>query len=186
MHNGLGRVGRTMRAAERKGATRFVTGVTKGAPSDGRILVEVAGQSVPAVIPGSFRAALATGQDVRLSVQGSTYTVDSVLSALPTPAVAAPPASASTSSASGGWSSVVSSGTYDAASGNAFAYARDNAATTRALAADINELRGKSNLNEDGLEALKASYNDLTTKYNSLKTSYDQLWTALKSQGLIS
>ena len=186
MHNGLGRVGRTMRAAERKGATRFVTGVTMGAPSDGRILVEVAGQSVPAVIPGSFRAALATGQDVRLSVQGSTYTVDSVLSALPTPAVAAPPASASTSSASGGWSTRVSSGTYDAASGDAFLYARDNAATTRALAGDINELRDRSNENEAALEALAASHNALVATVNALKATVSELRAALQSQGHVS
>lgn len=91
MSRDMERLGKLIRAAESKGPARFVTGITTAAAASGRISVSVAGQVVPAVIPGSFRSALAAGQDVRLSVQGSTYTVDSVLSALTKPTVAAPP-----------------------------------------------------------------------------------------------
>ena len=96
----MDRLGRTIRAAERKGPTRYANGVARSAPTSGRIAVEVGGHTVSAVIPGSFRANLADGQELRLAVQGSTYVVDSVLSALTPPTVAASPADASANSAS--------------------------------------------------------------------------------------
>ncbi len=83
----LREVGRRIKAAESSGPVRFVTGVTTAAPASGWITVDVGAQVIKASIPGSFRAALAEGQSVRMSVQGTLYTVDSVLSALPTPTV---------------------------------------------------------------------------------------------------
>ena len=82
----LEQIGRLIRAAETQGPVRFVTGVTTTDPAGGRITVDVGSRIVPATIPGSFRAALAAGQDVRLSVQGMLYTIDSVLSPLDAPA----------------------------------------------------------------------------------------------------
>lgn len=82
----LEQIGRLIRAAETQGPARFVTGVTTADPTGGRIAVDVGSRVVPATIPGSFRAALAAGQDVRLSVQGMLYTIDSVLSPLDAPA----------------------------------------------------------------------------------------------------
>lgn len=83
----LRQVGRLIKVAESSGPVRFVTGVTTAAPASGWITVDVGAQVIKASIPGSFRAALAEGQNVRMSVQGTLYTVDSVLSALPTPTV---------------------------------------------------------------------------------------------------
>jgi len=82
----LEEIGRLIRAAETQGPVRFVTGVTTADPAAGRIAVDIGSRIVPATIPGSFRAALAAGQDVRLSVQGMLYTIDSVLSPLDAPA----------------------------------------------------------------------------------------------------
>lgn len=149
------RLGRMIRDAETKGPTRFILGVTTSAAVDHRISVQVAGQIIPAVIPGSFRAALAVGQDVRLSVQGSTYTVDSVLSALPTPAVAAPPTVP-------GINATASSGCYDYAIGDndwraVRAYTRDIATSTRGEAGDINELRGDVDALQSAVDGIKTT-----------------------------
>lgn len=173
MSRNMERLGRTIRRAESKGPTRFVTGVTTSAAASGRISVMVAGKVVPAVIPGSFRAALAVGQDIRLSVQGSTYTVDSVLSALPAPTVAAPP---SASGISPGVNQTASSGCYDASSGDAFSYARDVAEVTRSLAGDINELRGDVGDHASDINSLK-------TTVNTLRATVAELKAALVAQG---
>lgn len=87
----LREVGRRIKAAETSGPVRFVTGVTTAAPASGWITVDVGAQIVKASIPGSFRAALAEGQNVRMSVQGTLYTLDSILSTLPVPEVDAAP-----------------------------------------------------------------------------------------------
>ena len=87
----LREVGRRIKAAEQSGPVRFVTGVTTAAPASGWITVDVGAQIVKASIPGSFRAALAEGQNVRMSVQGTLYTLDSILSTLATPEVDAAP-----------------------------------------------------------------------------------------------
>lgn len=86
----LRQVGRLIKVAESSGPVRFVTGVTTAAPASGWITVDVGAQVIKASIPGSFRSTLAEGQNVRLSVQGTLYTLDSILSALPTSSVDAP------------------------------------------------------------------------------------------------
>ena len=175
MSREMERLGRTIRRAESKGPVRFVTGVTTSAAASGRISVMVAGAVVPAVIPGSFRAALAVGQDIRLSVQGSTYTVDSVLSALSTPTVAAPP---SASGISPGVNGSGSSGCYDWDDGGSQLgnYAQDIAEVTRALAGDINELRGDVGDHASDISSLK-------TTVNTLRTTVADLKAALVAQG---
>ncbi len=186
MSREMERLGRTIRAAEGKGPTRYVNGVTVSVPASRRVQVEVPAGRRPAIIPGSFRAALAVGQEVRLSVVGDTYTVDSVLSALPAPAVAAPPADASSNSASTYTNGTVSSGCYDASSGDAFAYARDVAEVTRFLAGDINELRDDTETNEDAILSVKATLNGVVTKLNALIDTVEAMRTALASQGHIT
>lgn len=86
MGQAMRRLGQTLRAAETKGATSYEVGTTVGAPVDQWVQVDIAGKVWPVYVPGSFRAALADGQSVRvsLSVDG-VRTIDSVLSTLPTP-----------------------------------------------------------------------------------------------------
>ena len=173
MPGGLDRlrgVGRLIRAAESTGGTRFVTGVTTAAPSGGWIDVDVGVQVVPAKVPGSFRAALAEGQDVRLSVQGTLYTVDSVLSALPAPSVDEPPGE---SGASPGVNTTVSSG---ASSGSSL---ETCCTVTRGLAGDINELRGD-------VGGVANDVTDLAGRFDELLATVDQMRQALADQGHIS
>ena len=191
MHEGLARIGRTMRQAEAKGGARFAHGVTVGAPASGRVEVDVAGRRKSAVVPGHFRKELAAGQDVRISVVGSSWTVEDILSALPTPTVTAPPANANTSGVSPGVNSTGSSGAYDYTIGdndwNAVrAYTRDIASSTRGIAGDVNELRGDVGGNADDLASLKTTVNDLVSTVNTLRATVAELRTALQNQGRIT
>ncbi len=173
MPGGLDRlrgVGRLIRAAESTGGTRFVTGVTTADPSGGWIDVDVGVQVVPAKVPGSFRAALAKGQDVRLSVQGTLYTVDSVLSALSTPSVSSTPSS---SGVSPGVNSTTSSGAPAGSSVDTVA------SYTRGLAGDINALRNDTRDIADDLVNLRDTVNDLLDTVADIKS-------ALTDQGHIS
>lgn len=172
---------RRIQAAARSGPTRYVNGVTTAAPSAGWVTVDRGGGDVVrAKVPGSFRSNVVSGQQVRLAVQGSTYTVDAVLSALPTPTVAAPPAA---SSIDPGANSTASSGCYDYSIGNndwnaVRAYTRDIAEVTVNLAGDINELRDDVDWNADDLASLK-------TTVNNLRTTVADMRTALAAQGHI-
>ena len=173
----LREVGRMIRAAATTGATRYVNGVTTAAPANGRISVDIGDQVIPATIPGSFRAALAADQNVRLAVQGTVYVVDSVLSPLPTPAVSSVPSDADTSGAS---DSTVSSGAYDWTDGTQMGtYARDIAASTRGIAGNLNTLRSV-------VLSIRDTLNDLVSTVNDLKTAVAEIRAALKDQGHIT
>lgn len=86
-------LGGLLRELERKGPVELRQGTTVSDPVGGRITVEHAGDRFPVVIPGSFRGNLAAGQQVTYTTKGSTRTIVSILTALPAPTVAAPPAS---------------------------------------------------------------------------------------------
>lgn len=158
------RLGRTIRAAEKKGPARYCNGVTVSAASGGRIDVEVPAGRRPAIIPGSFRAALALGQNVRLSVVGDTYTIDGVLSALPTPTVAAPPAAIS-------WTSY-----------GADPITVDSTTSISALISDLNSIF-------DHLQTVQSDFatdiNDLKTKLNGNLTTTVGIHDAQVSGGFI-
>lgn len=163
------RQAKTKRAAE---AVSFVNGVAAEDPVDGWVRVDIGGAVRKAKVPGSVYGVRADRM-VRLSRQQNTLIVDSILSAMPTPTVAAPP---SASGISPGVNGTGSSGCYDASSGDAFSYARDVAAVTRALAGDINELRGDVGDHASDIASLK-------TTVNSLRTTVDALRSALVAQG---
>lgn len=170
MSRNMEQLGRTIRRAESKGPVRFVTGVTTSAAASGRISVMVAGKVVPAVIPGSFRAALAVGQDIRLSVQGSTYTVDSVLSALSTPTVAAPPSASTVSpltvSATPGFSAAgYSSSGFTSADFEAMNYVE------QVILNDLNDHRDVINDHEGTIRSLKATINAQNETIADLKAA---------------
>jgi hypothetical protein len=154
------RLGTTIRAAERKGPARFVTGVTTSAATNQRISVEVAGAVITADIPGSFRATLVAGQDVRLSVQGSTHTVDSVLSALSTPTVAAAPAAddnAATGPENFGEAGFSNLGFESPQDWELSDYADYVAGHVRILAGEVGELRTMVNSLRSTVVALRAA-----------------------------
>ncbi len=180
------RLGRMIRDAGRSGPITYELGVTTAAPSSGRVPVLVAGTTHSVDVPGTFRLEVASGQAVRVSVQGRVRTLDTILDALPAPSVTASPADASSNSASTYTNSTVSSGCYDASSGDAFAYARDVAETTRFLAGDINELRDDVETNEDAVLSVKATLNSVVTKLNALIDTVEGMRSAGVAQGRIS
>ena len=161
MSDHMERLGRAIRAAESKGPARFVTGVTTTAPVARRISVQVAGAIIPAIIPGSFRGNLAAGQDVRLSVQGSTYTVDSILSALTTPTVAAAPSASGISPLD-----MVHSQGFSAAGFSSAGFTSQDfqcALYAEYVKDDLNDTIDVVNNHQSDIISLKATVNDLRT-----------------------
>ena len=168
-------VGQAIGQAARTGGARYVTGVTTSGPASGWISVDIGDQIIRATIPGSFRGALAEGQEVRLSVQGTLYTVDSVLSALPTPALddAGGEANEWSTTATGPQSFIAAgystSGFTAQDFQNAY-YGEYLASYGRAHADDINDL--------------KAVVNDLVAQRNTDRALLAQVRALLISQGL--
>lgn len=178
-------LGEAITQAARSSRLRFEYGTVKSI-STGSAMVTIAGEDKPVRVPGHFRLELAEGQSVRVSVQDTTRTLDGIDDALPAPSVTASPADASSNSASTYTNSTVSSGCYDASSGDAFAYARDVAETTRFLAGDINQLRDDVETNEDAVQSVKATLNSVVTKLNALIDTVEGMRTAGVAQGRIS
>ncbi len=170
------RLGRVLRAAERQGPARVETGVTRSTPASGWIDVEVAGAILPCRIPGSFRAALASGQDVRVSVQrDGQRTIDAVLSALPTPTVAAPPAASSVSpldmTATPGFGAAGYDNTgFTSQDWNIVNYVE------QVILDDLNDHRDVLNNHDSAITSLRDTV-------NGLRTTLDALRSALVSQG---
>lgn len=151
------------------GGVTYVNGTTTAAAASGRVTVDIGGKVVTAHVPGSFRANVTAGATVRLARQQNTYTLDSILSALAAPTVAAPASSLTGSSAT-------SSGCYDYSIGTndwtaVRAYTRDIATATRGLAGDIN--------------ALVSRVADLESARNTDRAALAALRTALIAQGHI-
>lgn len=168
-------VGRLIRASEDKGAVRFVTGVTTAAPASGWVTVDIGSQVVKAKVPGSFRGNLAADQDVRLGVQGTQYTVDSVLSALSTPTVAAPPAASSVSpldmTATPGFGAAgYSNAGFTSQDWNIINYVE------QVILNDLNDHRDVLNNHDSAITSLRDTV-------NALRTTLDALRSALVSQG---
>lgn len=159
----------------------YEVGTTTADPISRVVTVSLGDKVVKAHVPGSFRSEVTSGQVVRLARVQNTRVVDSVLSALPAPAVTAAP---SASGINPGANGTTSSGNYDYVIGTndwdaVRAYTRDNAAVTRALAGDINEIRDDVDDNATDLASLKATV-------NGLLTTIDDLIAALLDQGRIT
>lgn len=163
---------RRIREAARTGPARYVTGVTTAAPSAGWVTVDRGGGDVVrAKVPGSFRSNVVSGQHVRLSVQGSTYTVDAVLSALPAPTVAAPPAE---SEIDPGVNDTESDGMYLYLYGDVAGvaqYAYDIAEIVNNHGGDLNDLRDDVGWNSDDLASLRDDLNDLRATVAAIRTA---------------
>ena len=166
----LEQIGRLIRAAETQGPVRFVTGVTAADPDAGRITVDIGGRIVPATIPGSFRAALAAGQDVRLSVQGMLYTIDSVLSALDAPTV---PEATAPPSAADAPEHYLDAGFVTSGTGWAFTAAEW-------------ELAGYANYLADRLAETNVTLSSLINTVTDMKDTVDSLRSALAAQGHVT
>lgn len=185
----VSRLARTIRAARESGPVEVRRGTTTGAPVAGVVEVEWAGRRVPVEVPGSFRANVAAGQEVTFVQKSEGQRIlESIVTPLATPTVAAPPGNAGTSGVSPGVNNTGSSGTYDYTIGdndwNAVrAYTRDIASSTRGIAGDVNELRDDVGWNADDIVSLKNTVNAMAATLNSLKTTVAALRTALIDQG---
>lgn len=162
------RVARRLRPQD---APRYLQGTCVSAPASGRVPVDVGGQVRSARVPSSIRG-LASGMDVRISVQGNTVMVDAITSNIAVPSVSS--ASSASVSMSTNWTA--SSGAYDYSIGvddwgAVKNYTRDIAATTRGIAGDLNAVRSVVNANAVEVDTLTAAVNGLRAQVAALTTA---------------
>ena len=173
----LREVGRTIRAAAATGAVSYVTGTTTTDAAAGWVSVDLGSQVVRAKVPGSFRATVVAGQDVRLSLQGTLYTLDSILSALPTPATPTTPSA-----------STVTPGTATAAQGFTAAGYSNAGFTAQDFQAALyaEYLAGRLNAAIDVLNGHATDIANLNATVNGLRNTLASIQQALSNQGHIT
>jgi len=158
---------------------RTVMGQTLDVPASGLVKVDLGDRVRTVRVPSSVRGLTNPGMTISIAVQGNSYIAAGILTDIPVPVVVDP----STGSVSVLDDDTLSSGNYDFLIGdndwNAVrAYTRDNAAVTRALAGDLNNLRTAVNQNATQIDSVMASSNSNTAKVAEIAN-------ALRAQGLL-
>jgi hypothetical protein len=167
-----------VRRASKTGPARYVTGVTAASPAGGWVRVDRPdGHAVSARVPGSFRSTVTAGQQVRLSVQGDTHTLDAILEPLPTPTVTAAPAASTVSPLT----MTDALGFSAAGFSNAGFTSQDFQCALYAeyVKDELNDAIDVINNHEDTIASLKATV-------NGLRTTVEALRSALRDQGHVA
>ena len=180
----------TVKGAAQTGGSKIITGTVVADPVDGWVDVDRGGgEIIPARVAGSFRSTVKAGQEVQLAAQGTHHYVGAILTPLPAPTVAAPPAAASTVTGSGA-----------TASWTASFYYRSNCANISEVNTELDKIETALNNLIDGLQDLVAAHNEtasavggivtgvnsVVTKVNAVSTTAGALRSALIDQGHIT
>ena len=180
----------TVKGAAQTGGSKIITGTVVADPVDGWVDVDRGGgEIIPARVAGSFRSTVKAGQEVQLAAQGTHHYVGAILTPLPAPTVAAPPAAASTVTGSGA-----------TASWTASFYYRSNCANISEVNTELDKIETALNNLIDGLQDLVAAHNTTASavsgvvtgvnsavaKVNSINQTTAGLRSALLDQGHIS
>ena len=181
----------TIRDSASSGGSTARTGTVMVDPLDGWTQIDLGGgELVQAKVAGQFRSTVRAGQQVRIAAQGGgVWYIGEILTPLPAPTVAAPPAAASTVTGSGA-----------TASWTASFYYRSNCANISEVNTELDKIETALNNLIDGLQDLVAAHNEtasavggivtgvnsVVTKVNSINSTTAGLRSALLDQGHIT